>query len=299
MPNYVMNAREWGLLLFISFTWGLSFFFIEIVLREMGPFTLVFYRIWIAGLIALIWLYSSGGRLPMDRHSWSRFFVLGAINNVIPFSLISWGQVYISSSLASILNATTPLFAAVLAHMLTGDEHLTGHRIIGILLGIIGVSLLVGPQALYGISSNVLGQFAIMAAAISYACGGIYTRHLRNMSTLVAMTGTLVAASILTLPLVFIYEYPVRTSMQWSTVGALLGLSVFGTALAYILYFHIIRTVGATNTLLVTFLVPVTALLLGVLVLKETLSQHAIAGMLVIFLGLVAVDGRLIRKILS
>jgi drug/metabolite transporter (DMT)-like permease len=299
MPNYVMNAREWGLLLFISVTWGLSFFFIEIVLRELGPFTLVFYRIGIAALIAVVWLYSSGRRLPGDRRSWSRFFVLGAINNLIPFSLITWGQVYISSSLASILNATTPLFAAVLAHKLTSDEQLTGHRIIGILLGIIGVSLLVGPEALYGISSNVLGQFAILAAAISYACGGIYTRQLKDMPVMVAMTGTLVAASVLTLPLVFIYEYPVRTSMQWSTFGALLGISVFGTAFAYMLYFHIIRTVGVTNTLLVTFLVPVTALLLGVLVLKETLSQHAIAGMLVIFAGLVAVDGRLIRKILA
>jgi drug/metabolite transporter (DMT)-like permease len=298
MPNYVMNAKQWGLLFLISFTWGLSFFFIEIILREIAPFTLVFYRISIAALIAVTWLYFSGKRLPFDRHSWGKFFVLGAINNLIPFSLISWGQVYISSSLASILNATTPLFAAVLAHFLTSDEHLTGHRIVGILLGIIGVGLLVGPEALYGMSSNVLGQYAILAAAISYACGGIYTRQLKDMPVLVAMTGTLIAASILTLPLVLIYEYPVKTSLHWTTIGALLGISVFGTAFAYMLYFHIIRTVGATNTLLVTFLVPITALLLGVLVLKESLSQHAIVGMLVIFAGLVAVDGRLIRKLL-
>ena len=118
------------------------------------------------------------------------------------------------------------------------------------------------------------------------------------MPVLVAMTGTLIAASILTLPLVLIYEYPVKTSLHWTTIGALLGISVFGTAFAYMLYFHIIRTVGATNTLLVTFLVPITALLLGVLVLKESLSQHAIVGMAVIFAGLVAVDGRLIRKLL-
>jgi drug/metabolite transporter (DMT)-like permease len=296
MPNYVMNAKEWGMLVLISFTWGLSFFFIEIGLRELGPFTLVFYRISIATLIAIVWLYASGRRLPVDRLSWKKFFILGAMNNLIPFSLISWGQVYIDSGLASILNATTPLFSVVIAHFLTRDEHMTRYRVVGVLLGIVGVSLLVGPEAIYGLSANALGQFAILGAALSYACGGIYTRHLKDMPLLVAMTGTLIAASVLTFPLAVIYEFPLRTDMQLTTLGALLGMSVFGTAFAYMLYFYVIRRVGATNALLVTFLVPVTALMMGVMILGESLSQHALLGMFVIFAGLLAVDGRLIRK---
>jgi drug/metabolite transporter (DMT)-like permease len=298
MPNYTMNAKEWSLLVLISFLWGLSFFFIEIALREVGPFTLVFYRIGIAALILLACVYLSGERLPKDALSWSKFFKLGALNNLIPFSLISWGQIYIDSSLASILNATTPLFAVVMAHKLTHDEHMTKNRIVGVLLGIVGVSMLVGPEALYGLSANALGQFAILAAAISYACGGIYVRQLNDIPAIVAVAGTLIAASIMTLPLVLLFEYPLRTSMQLSTIGALLGLSVFGTAFAYILYIHIIRTVGVTNTLLVTFLVPITALMAGVFILGESLSQHAIVGMLIVFAGLIAVDGRLVRKII-
>lgn len=285
------------MLMLISFTWGLSFFFIEIALREVGPFTLVFYRIGVAAVIAVAWLYISGRRLPMNAQAWGKFFKLGTFNNLIPFSLISWGQIYIDSSLASILNATTPLFAVVLAHKLTHDEHMTRNRIVGVLLGIAGVCLLVGPAALHGLSANALGQLAILAAAVSYAYGGIYTRQLKDMSVLVAMTGTLIAATIMIIPLVLIFEYPLRTNLQLTSIGALLGMSVFGTFFAYMLYFYVIRTVGATNTLLVTFLVPVTALLMGVLILGETLSQHAILGMFVIFTGLLAVDGRIIRKI--
>jgi len=294
-----MNAREWGLLVLISVVWGLSFFFIEIALRELGSFTLVFYRVGIAALIVTSFLYISGKRLPFDGESWRKYFILGTFNNFVPFSLISWGQIYIDSGLASILNATTPMFAVVMAHFLTHDEHMTKNRIAGVLLGITGVSLLVGPEALYGLSSNTLGQFAILCAAISYSYGGIYARQLNDMPVIVAVAGTLLAATVMTLPMVLLFEYPLTMSMQLPTISAILGMSVFGTVFAYMLYLHVIRAVGATNTLLVTFLVPVTALIMGVVILGESLNQHAILGMLVIFIGLVVVDGRIIRKLLK
>ena len=296
MPNYTMNAREWSLLVLVSVIWGLSFFFIEIALRELGSFTVVVYRIGIAALLVTAICYFRGERLPLDRQAWGLFFILGFFNNFLPFSLITWGQVSIDSSLASILNSTTPMFSVVMAHFLTHDEHLTRNRIVGIVLGITGVSLLVGPQALQGISANVLGQLAILGAAMSYSYGAIFARRLNRMPILVAIAGTLLCATLMSLPVAFTLESPV-TTMSLSTIGALLGLSVLGTAFAYMLYFHIIRTAGPTNTLLVTFLVPITALLMGVLVLGENLSQHAILGMLVIFVGLVAVDGRIISKL--
>ncbi len=279
----------------VSVIWGLSFFLIEIGLRELGSFTLVLYRVGIAALVVTLILYFKGGRLPFTIQAWRKFFVLGFFNNFLPFALISWGQISIDSGLASILNATTPMFSVVMAHFLTSDEHMTPNRLFGVILGIVGVALLVGPEALHGISANVLGQLAILAAAVSYSCGAIYARHLNDMPILVAISGTLIAASMMSLPAALLLEYPIKINMALPTIGAVLGLSVLGTAFAYMLYFHIIRTAGATNTLLVTFMVPVTALLMGVLVLGESLSQFAILGMLVIFAGLIFVDGRIIR----
>ncbi len=295
MSNYTMNTREWGILILISVVWGLSFFFIEIALRELGSFTLVFYRIGVAAILVTAYLYINGRRLPFDALSWRKFFVLGTFNNFVPFSLIAWGQMHIDSGLASVLNATTPMFTVVMAHFLTHDEHMTVNRIIGVLLGIIGVALLVGPETLYGLSSNALGQFAILGAAISYSCGGIYARQLNDMPVDVAVAGTLIAATVLVFPMILLFEYPVRIHLQLSTIGALLGMSVFGTAFAYIMFLSIIRTAGATNTLLVTFLVPITALLMGVFILDESLSDHAVIGMFVIFLGLLLIDGRVLR----
>jgi len=296
MPNYTMNAAEWGMLILISVIWGASFFFIEVALREVGPFTLVLYRIGVAAVVVTSILYISGRHLPFDAASWRMYFALGALNNFIPFSLISWGQVRIDSGLASILNATTPMFSVIVAHFLAGEEQMTRNRIAGVLSGITGVALLVGPEALSGLSGNLLGQLAVLGAAFSYACGGSYARRLSGMPVLVAMSGTLVAATIMIGCVVLIREFPPRVVLQPSTVGALLWLSVLGTAFAYLLYFRLIRTAGATNTLLVTLLVPVTAVVMGVSFLDEPVTRHALWGMLLIFLGLALVDGRLVGR---
>ena len=283
----------------LSIFWGMSFFWIALGLRELAPFTMVLYRVGIAALVVTLFLYARGGRLPTEFDIWRKFFILGTVNNFIPFTLITWGVMYIDSGLASVLNATTPLFAVVMAHYLTSDEHMTSNRILGVLLGIVGVGFLMGPEALHGLTSNALGQLAILGAATSYAFGGIYVRQLKGTPVSVAMSGTLIAATVVTLPVALMLEYPLQTSMQLNTIFALFGMSVLGTAIAYRLYFHVIRTVGATNTLLVTFLVPVTALLLGVLILGESLEEHAILGMFVIFAGLLAVDGRIFRKLFA
>ena len=294
--NHSMTLQEWMLLLCISVIWGSSFFVIEIALRELQPFTLVLYRIGLAAIIITMLTYINGQRLPFDLLSWKRFFILGAVNNFIPFAFISWGQTHIDSGLASVLNATTPLFVVVMAHYLTHDEHLTWNRLAGVFLGIVGVGVLVGPDALSGLSSHILGQFAILAAAFSYACGGIYIRQLKDMPVLTAISGTLIAATIYTLPCAIFFESPLILQPQWSTIGAILGMSVLGTAFAYLLYFKLIRTAGATNTLLVTFLVPVTALAMGVMFLNEKLSVTDISGMLIIFSGLILVDGRIMKR---
>lgn len=285
-----MRARDWSLLIGLSILWGGSFFFAKVALGELGPFTTVFCRVGLAAL-ALHLAATLAGESPLRAGMpWGAFLVMGAVNNVIPFSLIFWGQVTIASGLAAILNATTPLFTAIVAHFLTHDERLTGRRTFGVLAGLAGVAILVGPDAFSGMSSTLAAQFACLAAALSYAFAGVYGRRFkeRGVSPLQAATGQLSASAILILPIMLVVE-PSWASPSATVWGALAGLALLSTALAYVLYFRILAAAGATRLLLVTFLIPVTAILLGVAVLGEPLALRHLVGMAAIGVGLAAV----------
>ena len=291
-----MSARDWLLLVALSVLWGGSFFFSEVALAELGPLTVVLGRVGFAALALIGLTYLTGHRLPSAWHLWGAFLVMGALNNLIPFSLIVWGQVTIDSGLAAILNATTPLFAVVLAHVLTRDERMTRGRAAGVLLGLAGVAGLVGPAALGRFGAAGLAQLAVLGAAFSYACAGIYGRRFKELPPLVAATGMVTCSAVLTLPLALVVERPWEASPGALTWAAVLGLAFLSTALAYVIYFRILASAGATNLLLVTFLIPVSALALGVAVLGERPDTSALAGLALIFAGLAAVDGRLLRS---
>ena len=221
---------------------------------------------------------------------------MGAINNFIPFSLILWGQTHIASGLASILNATTPLFTVVLAHLLTTDEKLTPGRLAGVTSGLAGVAVMIGAEALQGLSTNVVAQLAVLGAALSYAFAGIFGRRFKDLAPLVTATGQVTASTVLILPVALIIDQPWTGAPPGViTWGALAGLALLSTALAYIIYFQILAASGATNLLLVTFLIPVSAILLGGLILGERLEPKHFAGMALIGLGLALIDGRLLR----
>jgi drug/metabolite transporter (DMT)-like permease len=220
---------------------------------------------------------------------------MGALNNLIPFSLIVWGQQHIDSGLASILNATTPLFTVALAHFLTSEEHLTLNRVIGILLGVVGVAILIGPDALRRIGAQGIAQLAVLGAACSYGLAGIFGRRFREMPSIIPAAGMLACTAIMMLPIVVLIYQPRQVNPELTTWGALFGLAILSTALAYLIYFRILTTAGATNLLLVTFLIPISALLLGVFVLGERLEWTLFSGMALIFAGLVGVDGRLLK----
>ncbi len=292
MQRAAMTRREWTFLITLSLLWGGSFYFAEIALVDFGPLTVVLGRVGFGALGLLAWLFASGGRLPADARTWGAFLIMGVLNNAIPFSLIVWGQVSIDSGLASILNATTPLFVVLLAHVFTRDERLTRARLAGVALGIAGVAVLIGPAALLRVGDGVMGQLAVLAAAFAYACAGIYGRRLRGLPPLVAATGMVTCGAIVFAPIALLIEKPWQAQPGAAAVGAVLGLAVLCTTLAYWLYFRILRTAGATNLLLVTFLIPVSAVLLGWLLLDERLAWTAFAGMALIFAGLAAVDGR-------
>jgi len=236
--------------------------------------------------------------MPREARLWAAFLVMGLLNNLVPFALIVWGQHHIASGLASILNATTPLFTVVVAHLLTPDETLTPLKAGGVAVGFGGAVAMIGPAALQGLGQDVLAQLACLAAALSYAFAGIFGRRFRRMGVtpLATATGQVSASTLMLLPLMLLADQPWRLAMPGADVWlAVLGVGLLSTALAYILYFRILAAAGATNLLLVTFLIPLTAILLGVLVLGEALLPRHLLGMLLIGIGLALIDGRLPR----
>lgn len=295
-----MTLPEWGMLIALSVVWGGSFFFNSVALRDLPVFTVVVARVALAALILLAVLRLRGERMPRGCRMWAAFFVMGLLNNAIPFSLIVWGQQHIASGVASILNAATPLFTVLLAHVLTRDERMTGGRLAGVLIGFAGVAVMIGGAALRDLGVNVAAQLMCLAAAISYAFAGIYGRRFRAMgiTPMATATGQVVASAILMLPLVMVMDRPWTLPVPGiAAIGAVLGLAAISTALAYVLYFRLLATAGATNLLLVTFLVPVSAILLGMLFLDEVLLPRHVAGMALIATGLAAIDGRVWKRI--
>ncbi|MDR5907770.1 DMT family transporter [Franzmannia qiaohouensis] len=293
--NSSMGMVEWLLLIALSVLWGGSFFFVEVAVDALGPLTIVALRVGLAAVALNVMVVAMGLSMPKDRKLWAAFLGMGFFNNMIPFSLIVWGQTHIASGLASILNASTPFFTVVAAHYLTRDERMTGGRLIGVLLGISGVAYMMGAEALEGLATNTLAQLAVLGAAISYAFAGIFGRRFRQLgcSPLVTASGQVTASTVVLIPLALLVERPWILPMPAVEVWwAVLGLALLSTALAYILYFRILATAGATNLLLVTFLIPVSAILLGTAVLGEQLEPQHVVGMALIGLGLAAIDGR-------
>lgn len=295
-----MTPLEWAMLLALSAVWGGSFFFNNIAVGELPVFTVVVSRVALAAIILLVVLRLRGERMPCDCRIWAAFFGMGLFNNVIPFSLIVWGQQHIASGVASILNASTPLFTVMFAHVLTSDERMTGGKVAGVLIGFVGVAVMIGADMLHDLGAHVVAQLMCLAGAVSYALAGIYGRRFRAMgvSPMSTATGQVVASSLIMLPLVMLLDRPWTLPLPSLTAfGALVGVAAISTALAYVLYFRILATAGATNLLLVTFLIPVSAILLGTAFLGEALSLRHFGGMALIGAGLAAIDGRLWRVV--
>ena len=293
-----MGSLEWLFLLILSTLWGGSFFFAKVAVEEVPPLTLVLYRVGIAAAALFLYLKISGRDIPASTRIWGAFFGMGLINNVIPFSLLFWGQIHIASSLASILNATTPIFTVIVAHVLTHDEKFNFNRTVGVVLGFLGVTLMLGFDSGAGDSNPPLAMLACLGAAISYAFASVFGRRFAAMNVGPARVafGQLTASTVMMLPIVLLME-PLISPLTWSqsVLSAILALALVSTALAYILFFRILAAGGATNISLVTLLVPVSAIVLGSVFLSEQLRSTDFAGMLLIGCGLVAIDGRLFK----
>ena len=284
------------MLLLLSTLWGGSYFFVEIALLEWSPLLIVAARVFIAAIVIWGIVLAAGLPLPQSRPAWIAFFWMGLLNNVFPFLLIVWGQTEIESGLAAMLNAAAPIFSVIVAGVWLKDEPVTRAKLLGAALGLIGVVVLIGPSALGGLSANLLAQLAVLGAALSYALAGVYARRFprMNIDPIVAAAGQLLVSSLVLITLALTFEAPSQVLASSAKVWiAVVLMAVFSTALAYILYFRLLASAGATNAILVTLLIPVTAVLLGATILDERLQWLHFLGMVVIGLGLSVIDGRL------
>ena len=300
--NTDMGTREWLMLITLSVLWGGSFFFVGVAVTELPTLTIVTLRVGLAAVTLWVIALIMGLQPPKSIKIWLSFIAMGLLNNVIPFSFIVWGQAHIASGLASVLNATTPLFGVVVAGLLLADERATPMKLVGVVVGFIGVVMMVGMPSL-GLASQsaTLAQFAILVAALSYAFAGVFGRRFKGMglSPVVVAAGQVTGSSLVLAPVaLYIDGLPTLLGTDAPSLASwasILTLAVFSTALAYVLYFKILSSAGATNIMLVTLLVPMSAILLGSLFLHETLEWVHFVGMGLIAMGLAVIDGRLIR----
>jgi drug/metabolite transporter (DMT)-like permease len=298
MQKSSMDLREWIMLILLSILWGGSFLFMKVALAELPIFVIVFARVGFAAITLLVYLKIGGEVVPSGKQVWLAFFVMGFINNLVPFSLLVWGMTEIASGLAAILNAMTPVFTVLVAHFMTSDERISINKISGVVLGLAGVVVLIGFEALDGFSASLLAMLACLGAALSYAFAAAYGRRFKKLGIRPAQVafGQVSASSLLLFPLAMYADSPWNLPMPTLTIWmALLALGVFSTALAYVLYFQILAVAGATNIALVTLLVPISAIFLGWFILDEALSQNQFGGMALITAGLFVIDGRLFR----
>lgn len=294
--NRTMGIKDWLALITLSVLWGGSFFFVGVAVTAWPPLTIVLVRVLLAALTLWMVVLALKIALPTGLHQWRALLVMGLLNNVIPFVLIVWGQTHIASGLASILNATTPLFGVLIAGLVLADERWDTLKLAGVVVGFFGTVIMIGTDALQGLGTNVMAQLAIIGAALSYGFASVFGRRFKAMGIhpVTTAAGQVTCSSLVLLPIALIVDQPFQLPSPGMSVWvAMLALAVFSTALAYILYFRILASAGATNLLLVTFLIPVSAIALGYVFLDERLAWSHFIGMLLIGVGLSAIDGRL------
>jgi drug/metabolite transporter (DMT)-like permease len=289
--------RAWAELLLLATIWGGSFISNRLALNEVPVLTTVAFRV--AGACLLLWVYVRLRRLPVPRSPriWLAFLIMGLLNNALPFTLITWGQLTIPSGLAAIVNASTAIFGVLAAALIFRDERLTARRLTGVILGFTGVAVAIGLQALTTLNLTSLPQLALVAAAVSYALAAVFARRmLGGLAPQVAAAGMLTGSTVLMVPAA-LWADGLPSLAHSPGIWAALGyLAVISTAGAYLLYYRVLGMAGAGNLSLVTLLTAPIAILLGALILGEALPPRAYAGFALIALGLLIIDGRLMPR---
>jgi len=286
-----LSSRAWFELSLLGLIWGASFLAIKLGLEEVPVFTLVAHRVFWAALILWAWVLWRGLPLPKGWRIWAALLVMGMLNNVIPFTLMAWGQQFIETGLTSIFNAATAVFGVLVAALVFADERLTRWRLAGFLTGFAGVAIAIGPEALLSFDIRSLAQLAVVAGTVSYAFAAAWAKAtLKTLPPQIAAAGMLTGASLVMLPLALVIDGVPQAPTLPATYAAIAYFAVFGTAIAYLLYYRVLAMAGSGNAMLVTLLIPPVAILLGWLVLEEQLTTGAFFGFGVLAAGLVMLN---------
>lgn len=296
--SLTMTGGNWLLLGLLALIWGSGFLLSKIAVEDIAPPTMVLIRVSLASALLYGVIRLRDSPLPRGWSQWRPLFVLGLLNTTLPFTLNSWGLTRIESGLAGILTATVPIFTVIVAHFATRDEHVTGVKVVGIAMGMAGVVAILGTDASSILTGSGLGKVAVLVACLLYGISAVYARSLAGVPPMTLALGQLCTAAVWLLPVVVIVDRPWRTATNWSpeAVLATLVLTVFGTAIGYLMFYRILTTAGATNASLVTYVIPIVAVLLGATLLDERLLAHQVLGMILIIGAMALVDGRLVRR---
>jgi drug/metabolite transporter (DMT)-like permease len=286
-----MKASSLGGLLLLGLIWGASYLFIKLAVAELAPAQLVAARLLVATVTLLLPLQLRGPGLPRGRTLWRDLFVMGLLSSAVPFTLISWGETNVPSGIAAVLNATTPLFAVVFAHALVPEERLNPRSGLGVLVGFAGTAVLIGPDLASLAAASALGELAVVGASACYAAAAVWARLRLRGEPLALATGQMAAAFLWMVPVVLLFNREPPAAVSAVAVLSTLELGVLGTGVAYVIYFWLIARVGAVQTTLVTYIIPVAGLILGALFLSEPVHWNAIVGLLLIALGIAIVQG--------
>ena len=284
-------------LLLLGLIWGSSFLLIKLAVEDIPPFTLALVRVVLAAASLYVVMRLRGMRMPSVGPIWGIYLLMGLLNGAIPYVLISAGEIYIDSGLAAILNATMPIFTILMAHFLIEDERLTWLRFAGVVVGLAGVVVLVGPEALHGFGAHFWAQMAVVGASVSYASAAIMgRRYLKKHPAIVSAAGQFIGGTILLVPLSLLLDHPWKLNPSWTAIVSLLTLSFLGTAVAYLLYYYLIKNAGATYTSLVTYLLPVMGVIWGVSLLGEGVQWRALLAMALILIGIACTSGKWLAR---
>jgi drug/metabolite transporter (DMT)-like permease len=292
-----LDGRSWAMLVALALLWSASFIFIKVAGEEIPVFTLVLVRVGLAALVLHAFVLATGRRYPRDPRMLLRYVAMGVLNNVLPFALIVYATASLGAGAASILNATSPIFALLVAHVATDDEKITPAKLIGILLGVVGVAAMVGPDAIGGLQTQIVAAAAMLLASFFYGVAAVFGRGFRAADATVSATCQLSASTLILLPITLVVDMPWTLPLPSTTaLASAVALAILSTSVAYVIFYALIRRAGATNTILVTLLIPAGGMFLGWALLSEPFTRAEAAGMLLIGLGLVVIDGRLLRR---
>jgi drug/metabolite transporter (DMT)-like permease len=281
-------TRELALLLVLATLWASSYSFIKIAVASIPPLTLMAARTAIAGAILLAILHARGLRLPRDARTWRQFAIQACLNSVVPFTLIAWGQQTVDASLATILNSTSPIFTFLLTALVTRHEPVTGRKLFGVAAGVLGIALIVGLQALHGLGREVWAQLALVLAAVFYAGAAIFGKSFKGLDPMMPAAGSLLFGAAFLIPASLVVDRPWTLAPTLGAVMALLALAVFSTALAFVIYFRLVQTLGSVGTTAQAYVRVPIGVAIGVLFLGETLSPTAIAGLVCVVAAVIA-----------